>query len=438
VRRCPARFIAAPASGQGKTTVTLALARRHRALGRKVRVFKAGPDFLDPMVLERAAGSTVYQLDPWLGSEAHCRGLLYEAAGAADLILIEGAMGLFDGECSGADLATLFGIPVVVVIDASAMAQSFSAVAHGLVTYREALPVAGVFANRVAGERHYGMLTEGLRPGMRSLGWLGRDAEIALPERHLGLTQADEVGDLDRRIDRAADALRGTVTELPLPVAFTPPEVEEQRALLAGLRIVVARDAAFGFLYHANLDLLRSLGARIEFFSPLDDGRLPEANALYLGGGYPELHLNRLSDNLEMKAAVRSHHAAGKPIVAECGGMLYLLQSLTDVHGRSAEMAGLLPGHASMQKRLANLGLHGVELPEGRLRGHTYHYSRLRTPMAPSACSEGTRRGRPGEPVYRDGRLLASYLHLYFPSNPEAAARLFAASPASTPSPVLG
>jgi len=187
VPACPALFIAAPASGQGKTTVTAALAAHHRGQGRRVRVFKTGPDFLDPMILERASAAPVYQLDLWMGGEEHCRQLLQAAAAEADLILIEGVMGLFDGDCSSADLAALFGIPIVVVIDGSAMAQTFGALAHGLATYRPGLPFAGVFANRLAGERHYEMLAESLPSGLASFGWLPRNADIALPERHLGL-----------------------------------------------------------------------------------------------------------------------------------------------------------------------------------------------------------------------------------------------------------
>ena len=178
-RACPALFLAAPASGQGKTTVTAALARHHRDLGRLVRVFKTGPDFLDPMILERASGAPVYQLDLWMGGEAHCRQLLYQAASEADLILIEGVMGLFDGDSSSADLATRLGIPILAIIDASHMAQTFGALALGLATYRPGLPFAGVFANRVAGERHYQMLAESLPPGLTALGWLPRDADIA-------------------------------------------------------------------------------------------------------------------------------------------------------------------------------------------------------------------------------------------------------------------
>ena len=427
---CPALFISAPASGQGKTTVTAALARFHCDRGRKVRVFKTGPDFLDPMILERASGNPVYQLDLWMGGEEHCRQLLYAAAGEADLILIEGVMGLFDGDRSSADLAMLFGIPVLAVIDGSAMAQTFGALAHGLATYHDDLPFAGVFANRVSGERHYQMLAESLSPGVTAYGWLARDASIALPERHLGLVQADEIDDLDARIAQAANALRGVDDTLPPTVTFTAPATTENHVQrLQGVRIAVARDAAFAFIYHANIDLLKALGAEITYFSPLSDGALPDADALYLPGGYPELHLDRLAANQAMKAAIQTHHAAHKPIVAECGGMLYLLNTLTDIHGHEAEMVGLLSGSATMQGRLANLGLHSVALPEGAMRGHTFHYSQMECSRAPITLSEGARAGRCGEAVYRADRLNASYLHLYFPSNPMATAQLFTPSP---------
>jgi cobyrinic acid a,c-diamide synthase len=432
---CPALFVAAPASNAGKTTVTAALARYHRDRGRRVRVFKTGPDFLDPMILERASGTPVYQLDLWMGGEDHCRQLLYSAAVEADLILIEGVMGLFDGERSSADLAARFGIPVLAVIDGGAMVQTFGAVAHGLASYRPGLPFAGVFANRVAGERHYRMVVESLPAGLTSFGWLARDADIVLPERHLGLVQAAEIGDLDARIARAASALSGVNDALPPPVAFAPTAPTPPTALLANVRIGVAYDAAFAFLYRANLDLLRALGGALVFFSPLDDSGLPEVDTLYLPGGYPELHIDRLGNNQAMKAAICAHHAAGKPIVAECGGMLYLLESLTDVHGKGADMVGLLPGRATMQDKLANLGLHGINLPEGRLRGHTFHYSRLESPLAPIAWSEVARPGQRGEPVYREGRLHACYLHLYFPSNPMATAQLIAPSLSSISSP---
>ncbi len=327
---CTALFVSAPASGQGKTTVTAALARYYRQQGLRVRVFKTGPDFLDPMILQQASGAPVYQLDLFMGGEAHCRELLYAAAAVADVILIEGVMGLFDGEPSSADLAMCFGIPIMAVIEGGAMAQTFGAIAYGLAHYREGLPFAGVFANRVAGERHCEMLAESLPEGLPLLGWLARDAEITLPERHLGLVQAAEIADLDARIERAAEALQGIAATLPTPVTFTHQASSAPAPLLKGVRIAVARDAAFAFLYRANLDVLQAMGAELHFFSPLTDSELPRADALYLPGGYPELHLAALAANTGMKAAIHAHHAANKPIVAECGGLLYLLESLTN------------------------------------------------------------------------------------------------------------
>ena len=430
IARCPALLIAAPASGQGKTTITAALAHHYRERGLRVRVFKTGPDFLDPLILEQASGAPVYQLDLWMGGEDHCRALLHQAARTADLILVEGVMGLFDGDPSSADLAMRFGIPVLAVIDGGAMAQTFGAIAHGLSTYRDGLPFAGVFANRVAGEQHYRMLVESLPAGMQAHGWLARDAQIALPERHLGLQHAAEIFDLDARIARAAAALQNQGAALPPAVGFTPGVDTPRSAWLGSTRIAVARDAAFSFIYRANLELLADLGARLSFFSPLYDTTLPEVDALYLPGGYPELYLTQLSANHAMRESVRAHHAHGKPIVAECGGMLYLSQSLTDADGRRMPMAGLIPGEATMQHRLANIGLYSLDLPEGRVRGHTFHHSRMESELEPIAWTEGARQGARAEPAYRSGRLHASYLHIYMPSNPLAVARLFGAQPA--------
>ncbi|NPU93809.1 MAG: cobyrinate a,c-diamide synthase [Gammaproteobacteria bacterium] len=432
---CRALFIGAPASGQGKTTVTAALARHYRRQGLRVRVFKTGPDFLDPMILEQASGAPVYQLDLWMGSESHCRALLRSAAAEADVILVEGVMGLFDGEPSGADLAALFGLPVLAVIDASAMAQTFGALAHGLAHYRENLLFAGVLANRVASPGHTDMLRSSLPADLRWFGALPRDAQLALPSRHLGLHQAAEIADLDARIEAAADALAAGahLDLLPPLVDFGTGNEDSVDALddssvstpLRGCRIAVAFDAAFSFLYRANLDLLRQLGADIRFFSPLKDAAVPEADALYLPGGYPELHLRTLTENESLKQSIRFHHARNKPIVAECGGMMLLLETLETHTGERGAMVGLLPGGAIMQSQLVNLGMHSVTLPEGTLRGHTFHHSLTQTTCLPLTHTEG-RRGKP-EAVYRIGRLHASYLHCYFPSNPQACARLFAA-----------
>ena len=427
-RSCPALFVSAPASNQGKTTVTAALARLHAAQGRVVRVFKTGPDFLDPMIHERASGQPAYQLDLWMGGEDHCRTLLYIGAGEADLILIEGVMGLFDGTPSSADLARLLGVPVLAVIDAESMAQSFGAIAHGLASYRADVPFYGVLANRVAGARHAEMLQQGMRDEMAFLGAVMRDAGFELPDRHLGLVQAEEVDDLDKRLTAVANALSETgLTRIPPAVEFvlpdSPPPVIGPR--LRGVRIAVARDRAFSFLYPANLELLRALGAELVFFSPLADSDLPRVDSVYLPGGYPELHLARLSENRALALALRRHVEAGKPLYAECGGMMYLLESLTDVSGKRADLAGILPGRATMQPRLKGLGYQSAPMPDGVLRGHTFHHSTMETSLTPWRYGERLYNTSPGEPIYREGRLLASYLHSYFPSNPMAAIGLF-------------
>lgn len=423
---CPALLVTAPASGQGKTLVTAALARRHRNAGRKVRVFKVGPDFLDPMVLEVASGAPVHQLDLFMCGEGQCRALLHEAAREADLILVEGAMGLFDGTPSAADLAQTLGIPVLAVIDGSSMAQTFGAVVHGLATYRPGLDMRAVIANRVGSARHAQLLEQGVPVGVQWLGTLPRESGVTLPERHLGLVQASEVADLDARLDRAANLLPEKALYLPGPVRFMARD-READADLAGRTIAIARDEAFAFIYRANIEWLERSGARLAFFSPLRDACLPECDALWLPGGYPELHLGALAANSAMRDAIRAHHAAEKPILAECGGMLYACTSLEDRDGNRADMLGLLPGRATMQRRFTGLGMQEAALPEGTLRGHTFHYSRLETALVPSGRARSPD-GREGEAFYRVGSLTASYMHGYFPSAPRAAARLFQAS----------
>jgi len=425
-KMCDALLVSAPASGQGKTTVTAALAAWHRSQGRRVRVFKTGPDFLDPMVLERASGHPVYQLDLWMCGEAHCRALLHAAATQADVILVEGVMGLFDGTPSSADLAERLGLPVLAVIDGSSMAETFGAVAHGLHSYRPGLQFAGVLANRVGSDSHAQMLKDSLPAGLRWFGAMPRSASYSLPERHLGLVQASEVAQLDERIAQAAQAIGPSVEGMASPVRFEPVVTEQLQPLLAGVRIAVAHDAAFSFLYAANLDTLRALGAELVFFSPLADAALPDAHSLYLPGGYPELHVHSLQANQGMAAAVRAHHAQGKPIVAECGGMLALLDSLAGHDGIAVPMWGLLPGTGVLQKRFVNLGMHAVQLPEGRLRGHSFHHARMDSTLPAVAFTAPQRERSHAEPVYRSLRLHASFMHMYFPSNPGAVATLFA------------
>jgi cobyrinic acid a,c-diamide synthase len=272
------------------------------------------------------------------------------------------------------------------------------------------------------------MLEASVPAGVTWLGALPREAAVALPERHLGLVQAGEVDDLDARLSRAAALLPDAALHLPPQVTFMVPEEREARVSgLSGKRIAIARDAAFAFIYPANLAWLERAGASLAFFSPLADARLPECDALWLPGGYPELHLKTLAANAPMREAIRAHHAAGRPILAECGGMLYACTALDDGRGERARMLGLMPGEAVMQPRLARLGMQRIDLEGGTLRGHNFHYSRLETPLEPSVVSR-TPDGREGEALYRVGSLTATYMHAYFPSAPLAAERLFGGS----------
>lgn len=439
---CPALLIAAPASGQGKTTVTAALARLHARAGRRVRVFKCGPDFLDPHWHQLASGHPVHNLDLWLNGETDLRARLHEAAANSDLILIEGVMGLFDGEPSAADLAVKLGIPVLSVIDAGSMAGTFGALVHGLRHYRPGLPWAGVLANRVASEGHGKMLQASVRgddlgsePAGIDAGWLGglrRDAGFALPERHLGLTVASELPDAMARLDALADAMATTpLGQLDAAgwqrwaVSFEAPDERPVPRLLRRRTVAVARDAAFCFTYPANLDTLRALGARLVFFSPVADEAVPDCDAVWLPGGYPELHAQALADGTRCRGSLAAHIAAGKPVWAECGGMMPLFDGLTLADGARLPMWGLLPGEVAMQPHLAALGPQRWDTAQGELRGHTFHYSLTTSPLEPVARTEpGSRFGRP-EAVYGHGPVRASYFHAWFASSPEATAQLF-------------
>ncbi len=424
---CPALLVAAPASGQGKTTVVAALARLHARQGRKVRVFKCGPDFLDPQIHAIASGAPCQNIDLWMCGEDDARWRLAEAAAEADLILIEGVMGLFDGDPSAAELASRLGIPILTVIDGAAMASSFGAIAFGLKHYRPGTPLEAAFANRVGSDYHAQLLKQSLPDDIRWMGHLPRDEFAAMPERHLGLLPAAEIADLSARLDRMADALAKTdAAALPPAVAFSAAARPALPPLLAGKTIAVARDAAFCFIYPANLECLEAMGARIVFFSPLADASLPECDAVWLPGGYPELHGKALTANRPLWVSFGKHVADGKPALAECGGMMALFETLVDIDARSHWMGGLIPGRVTMQGRLAALGMQEVAFDGGTpIRGHTFHYSTAETPLAPFVRATKKQGSSEGEPVYRLHRLTASYLHLYFPSAPGEVAALF-------------
>jgi cobyrinic acid a,c-diamide synthase len=423
---CPAIFISGPSSNQGKTTVSAGLACLYRLRGKKVRVFKAGPDFLDPMILERASGNPVYQLDLWMTGASECRKLLYNAAEEADLIIVEGVMGLFDGKPSSADIAELFGLPVVAVINAGSMAQTFGAIAFGLKNFRADLPFAGVLANGVASARHAEMIPEAIPADIKFLGALFKRSELEFPHRHLGLLQAAEIENLDTIIEAAAEALKWTeLAQLPKPVRFSAPKPVRREPLLSGVKIAIARDLAFSFIYRANLDFLEEMGATLTYFSPLTDKEIPACDCLYFPGGYPEMFINELEANVEIGDQIREHFQANKPIYAECGGMLYALDSLTDKDGLEGKMLGLLSGKGIMQNRLKSLSYQSIDLGDGELRGHTFHYSECEMKVQPLAHGKRLHDGGQGEPMYKEKSLVASYLHLYFSSNPTLAAGLF-------------
>ena len=425
---CPALMISALASGQGKTTVTAGLAAWHRQHGKRVTVFKTGPDYLDPLLLEKASGIAVEPLDLWMMGEEACRQALYEAAACSDLILVEGAMGLFDGDPSSADLAEHFGLPVVTVIHVRGMAQTTAAVALGLAHYRPSFDMRGIVANALGSQRHRQLIEEALSPETPLLAALPRDEEMQLPSRHLGLVMPSEQHDVDKRIWRAAEHIANSrLSELQPVVSFPAPlQQAPLPQLLIGHKIAIARDAAFSFIYPANIRLLISLGAEIAFFSPLQDTDLPTGyTAIWLPGGYPELHAQALACNTAMHKALQNAQQKGCPILAECGGMLYAMSSLVTLENECYSMASLLPGQGRMQGRSGCQGMQSAPLPEGTLRGHSHHHSRAFDTMEPLVHCQRARHTAPGEAVYRRGNTTASYLHMFFPSNPIACAALF-------------
>lgn len=429
---CPALFLSAPSSGEGKTTITAALARYFKEQGKVVRVFKTGPDYLDPQILAQASGQDVEQLDLWMAGENYCQQKLYEAAKEADLILVEGAMGMFDGEPSSADLAARFNIPIAIVMNVKGMAQTAAALAMGMANYRDDVSVAGLIANNCGTERHAELIRDALPQSVPLLATLARDETIALPERHLGLVQAEEVKDeLEQRFTLGAEWIKGPlkeqnlITQLPEPVEFLSAELPSVEPLLVGKTIAIAKDAAFSFIYDANLRLLANMGAEVKFFSPLADQALPEADALWLPGGYPELHAKALSENNAIQQDIKAFADAGKPVLAECGGFLYCLQDLTDLEDETYPMSAVLAGHGAMRGKRGCQGMQTAMLPEGPLQGHAHHRSRSHDTPKPIAHGKRQRHPAPGEAIYREKGVTASYLHLFFASNPEAIAAIF-------------
>jgi cobyrinic acid a,c-diamide synthase len=432
-------FLSAPASGQGKTTITAALARLLTRQGKTVRIFKTGPDYLDPQILAQASQQDVVPLDMWMAGEQWCQHQLYLAAQTADIILVEGAMGMFDGEPSSADLAARFSIPIAIVMDVKGMAQTVAAIATGLANFRDDIQIAGLIANNCGSERHRELIEDALPDSLPLLACIARSETMALPERHLGLVQASEVQEeLEQRFEAGADYLAQAGIDTLLaqikPVEFHASSIDSEldSPLLASddqplsnTTIAVAKDAAFSFIYDANIRCLEKLGAKIIFFSPITDAAVPNADALWLPGGYPELHAEALSRNTDMLLSVKQFFEQDKPILAECGGFLYTLDTLTDLAEVTYPMAKLLRGEGAMRGKRGCQGMQTAPLPEGDIRGHAHHRSRAVLVQDPIANGRRQRHSAPGEAIYRERHLTASYLHLFFPSNSKVIVNLF-------------
>jgi cobyrinic acid a,c-diamide synthase len=447
-RPIPALVVAGVASGVGKTTVTLGLLEALRRRGLAVQPFKVGPDFIDPGFHGLVAGRPSHNLDGWLCSRDFVRETVARHAAGADLALVEGVMGCFDGrgaasdEGSTAEVAKWLGAPVLLVVDARAMARSAGAIVLGFERFDPDLDLAGVVFNRVAGETHWKWLREAVAARCRAvpLGFLPRRESITLPARHLGLVTAAEHGLPPPVLDELVAAIEATV-DVDRLLALARSDVAraaglpERRDVATRARIGVARDLAFQFYYGANLDLLRAAGAELVFWSPLGDAELPDVDALYLGGGYPEVHAARLAANVRMREAVRAFAEAGRPVYAECGGLLYLADALEDEAGVLQPMVGLLPTVGRMAPKRLTLGYAEVEVtrdsplgPAGTVaRGHEFHASRIdevpdRVPRAYTVRM--SRGGPPRAEGYLIGETLMSYVHLHFGSNPAVADHL--------------
>jgi cobyrinic acid a,c-diamide synthase len=437
-------LIAGTASGVGKTTVTLAILAAMRRRGLVAQPFKGGPDFLDTGHHTRIAGRTARNLDTWMLSREANEEVLRQNAEGADAVVVEGMMGLFDGKDgatetgSSAEIAKLLKLPVVLVLDASKSARSIAAVVLGFEHFDRELPLAGIILNRVASERHFRMLETAILSACQTpiLGWLPREPLISIPERHLGLRTAEESEDHEQQLDRLAalaeehlnlDALLSLECGLDLEQA---PSLRETPKTT--VRIGVARDRAFCFYYEDNLDLLRQHGAEIVSFSPLLDASLPsDLDALYLGGGYPELYAQQLSANTSMLSSIRNFAASDRPVYAECGGMIYLSQRLTAADGTAHNMASVLPLAMEMTSKLVRFGYVTVELTQDCLlgtrgtvlRGHSFHYSRVTNAptISTSYCVQYSLSGQQEEEGYSLGNVLASYVHLHFRTAPAVA-----------------
>lgn len=445
----PGIVIAGTRSGVGKTSLALGIVAALRRRGLEVQPFKVGPDFLDPTYLRRASGRECYNLDPWMCGRSYVGDIYSRAVEDADIAVIEGVMGMYDGasvdssEGSTADVAGLLEIPVVLLAEAGGRARSFGALVEGFARFEEKPELAGAVANRVGSGRHGEMLGEALEscgaPPM--LGALPDGAFPSLSDRHLGLISADETLLSREKLDDFAEACEQHLDlDRLLEVAGCDlPSVPRARMDDVGdtnpARIALARDRAFHFYYPDNLEHLQAAGAELIEFSPLHQDSMPKADGLYLGGGYPEELAVELSANESMRESVASFCRSGRPVYAECGGLMYLCRAIRTLDGKRHGMCGVLPAEVKMLERFRALGYAEVEIQEScplgcpgrRLRGHEFHYSQISSDRMQGSgwrTVYGVRKRRGdanSREGYLNGNVLASYIHLHFASCPEAA-----------------
>ena len=419
--------IAAPRSGSGKTTVTLGLLAALRRRGLVVAPAKTGPDYIDPAFLARAAMREAVNLDPWSMSAARLKSLAATQSIGADLLLVEGVMGLFDGAAdntgSTADLAELLALPVILVVDAERQSQSISPLVAGFANWRPGVRIAGTILNRVASMKHERMLLEALTAtGIPCLGAIPRDAALAIPDRHLGLVLPGEVTAFDTFLDAAAEAVAAYI-DLPRLQSLSAPIAQGGNAPAPlpplGQRIAVARDDAFAFLYPHILDGWRAMGAELSFFSPLaDQAPAADADAVYLPGGYPELHAATLASAANFKAGLTAARDRDALLYGECGGFMVLGETLVDKAGQGHAMTGLLPVTTRIDRPKRILGYRRLvqsgALPwPGRLNGHEFHYSSARQSRLPPLFAATDARGDPLPPMGGAiNRVMGSYAHV--------------------------
>lgn len=414
-------LIAAPKSNSGKTMITLGLMQALVNRGLKVQPFKCGPDYIDPMHHTKIAGQPSYNLDMWMTDEEHVQQTFTQHATKANVSIAEGVMGLFDGAQkdvgSSAAVARLLDLPVILVVDASSTAYSIAPLLYGFKNFDKSINLAGVIFNKVASQSHFQFLKEAaIDAGVHVLGYMPRDQRLAIESRHLGLHLPGE--NQNREIvNIAADLLENHV-DIDLLLEITQKEIQpltnQELNIQKRFKIALAHDEAFNFSYQANRDVLVELGDLVEF-SPLNDEELPEADLLWLPGGYPELFAEQLAGNNKMKEAIGGYIESGKALIAECGGMMYLGKNIITKEGETYPMTGVFDFDTSFENMKLHLGYRDLKGSDISIKGHEFHYSNLIGEEKASVDYQAkTARGRDVEmPVFRRKNCWASYMHLY-------------------------